>query len=387
MSMESDGNIIASFDQNYFDMWGVNTKEEMFFYYDESNNCRKFWLNSDKADFNYDPDADFVLAGVASESELSISFEEIRKRFELQKSVKELKSKTFFRGKDFLDCVEEKSSTALFSFINDYDLFIHYVHINNFFYTIVEILDSITDPKEIDSFGFDYFELKSVLFDMLHPRIKSVSDIMIKYAYPNIRTEDINGFCLDLCALLGPKYEMKPEEKYVYGALRRAADKDQLLFVQDNEDYLLQENYASFYADRIMDFPKSQHCFDEELSIQNEIERLLRVYGNGNLGNYSFVNSANNCMVQISDLVAGMLGKMYIFFNTTHKRDFRSIIERLSNLQLENLCELQRLRKKSNSRNKGFLKSITAIGLLSKENVFFDMVYSERNRRRSYMNF
>ena len=80
----------------------------MFFYYDESNNCWKFWLNSDKENFNHDPDADFVLAGVASEKELRISFEEIQKRFGLQKSMKELKSKTFFRGKDFLGCVGPK---------------------------------------------------------------------------------------------------------------------------------------------------------------------------------------------------------------------------------------------------------------------------------------
>ena len=371
------------FDQTYLDMWGINPKEEMFFYYDESNNCRKFWLNSDKEDFNHDPDADFVLAGVASEIELKISFEEIQKRFGLQKSMKKLKSKTFFRGKDFLGCVGTKTVEALFSLINEFDLFIHYVHINNFFYTIVEILDSITNPEEIDSFGFDYFGLKSVLFDMLHPRIKSVSEIMLKYAYPNIKTEDIRGFCLDLCGLLGPKYEMKPEEKYVYGVLNRAAGNDKLLFIQDNEDYLLQEDYASFYVDRIMTFPKSKHCFDEELSVQNEVERLIREYGNEDVNSYSFVNSTCNCLVQISDLVAGLLGKMFFFFNTTSKVSFRKIVEELSDLQIENLYELQRLRMKSDARNKGFLQSITAMGLLNKENDFFGMVYSERNKRRS----
>jgi hypothetical protein len=38
---------------------------------------------------------------------------------------------------------------------------------------------------------------------------------------------------------------------------------------------------------------------------------------------------------------------------------------------------------KSDARNKGFLQSITAMGLLNKENDFFGMVYSERNKRRS----
>lgn len=87
--------------------------------------------------------------------------------------------------------------------------------------------------------------------------------------------------------------------------------------------------------------------------------------------------------MQISDLVAGLLGKMFSFFNTTSKVSFRKIVEELSDLQIENLCELQRLRMKSDARNKGFLQSITVVGLLNKENDFFGMVYSERNKRRS----
>ena len=371
----------AFLDQAYFDMWGINSKEEIYFYYDESNNCRKFWLDYEKTDFNHNPDADFVLAGVASEKELDLSFDEIRDKFKLQKNMNELKSKSFFRGKDFLNCIGMKPVTALFSLINEYDLFIHYVHINNFFYTIVEILDSITNPEEIASFGFDYFKLKSTLFDMLHPKIGKVSEIMIKYAYPNIKTDNISGFCLDLCNLLGPKYEMKPEEKYIWGVLRRAAEKDKLLFIQDNEDYLLQEDYAFFYVDRIMLFPKSNHCFDEELSIQNEVERLIKEYGKGKAVNYCFVNSTKNCMVQISDLVAGLLGKMFLFFNTVETKDFRKIVCALSDMQIENLCELQRLRMKSDLRNKGFLHNITALDMLDKENKFFNLAFSEQKKR------
>ena len=70
--------------------------------------------------------------------------------------------------------------------------------------------------------------------------------------------------------------------------------------------------------------------------------------------------------MQISDLVADLLGKMFYFFNSTSKVSSRRIVEELSDLQIENLCELQRLRMKSDDRNKGFLQSITAIGLLNK---------------------
>lgn len=370
-------------DQYYNEMWGSNTKEKMCFYYDESNNCRKFWLDSRKDDFNSDPDSDFVLAGVASEKELIIPFEEIQSRFKLQKNMPELKSKTLYRGKDFLTCIGTKTVSALFDVINDYDLYIHYEHVNNFFYTIVEILDSITTPQEMWEYGFDYFQLKTTIFDMLHPHINSVTNIMIRYSYPNISKEDVKDFCMDLCNLLGPKYEMKPDEKFVYGLLQRASKGDELFFIQDNPEFMLQEDYAIFYVSRIMQFPLSRHCFDEELCVQPIIEKQVDLFAKGkSIKNYFFAKSDENTMIQLSDLVAGLFGKMFLFFNQHGSSEFRSIVSTLSYEQLFNLCELQRLRTKSDVRNKGLLHSITSIGMLAKINIFYDHAYIELKRRK-----
>ncbi len=68
-------------DEVYFKMWGVNADEKMFIYYDESNNCRRLWLDANKEDFNADCYSDFTLAGVASCEKIDISFDELRKRF------------------------------------------------------------------------------------------------------------------------------------------------------------------------------------------------------------------------------------------------------------------------------------------------------------------
>ena len=103
-------------------MWGVNPDVQMHIYYDESNNCRKFWLDEIKQDFNSAWDEDFVLAGVATEDEIKIDFEEIRSRFLLQKNAKELKSKTIYKGKDFLTCLDTKATTNLLDFIDDLSL-------------------------------------------------------------------------------------------------------------------------------------------------------------------------------------------------------------------------------------------------------------------------
>ena len=367
-------------DKEYFAMWDINTEENIHFYYDESNNCRKFWLDSTKGDFNHDFRSDFVLAGIASEKEFQISFEELQKRFSLQKNTVELKSKNMFRGKDFLQCMGTKQVSALIRLFSDYDLYIHYFHVNNFFNTIVEILDSITTPEEIYNFGFDYFMLKTTFYNMLFPNIDKVIQIMIKYSYPNIKTENIENFCNGLLNSIDLRYEQKPDEKFISGMIKRASKSKKMIFVQNNTDFVMQEDYSLFYIDPIVKFPKSMHHFDEELSIQNKVIEALTYYEKG-ITNYEFINSKDNTMIQISDLIAGLLGKMFTFINSIPVKDMRKTVLKLNTVQINNCLGFNELRKKSDSRNKGFLHSLTTIGILQKLNHFFDIIENEHKHR------
>ena len=45
-SMTEGKNIdpMVSMQQDLCDMWGINNQTKYVFYYDESNNCRKFWV-------------------------------------------------------------------------------------------------------------------------------------------------------------------------------------------------------------------------------------------------------------------------------------------------------------------------------------------------------
>lgn len=367
-----------TYDEAYFRMWGVNADEKMYIYYDESNNCRRFWLDANKEDFNADCYADFVLAGVASCEKIDISFDELRKRFRLQNNVTELKTKTLYRGKNFLECMNSKQTTILIDIINEFNLYIHYDHVNNFYYTIVEILDSITNPIEIYEFGFDYFELKSTLYNMLIHNIVSVRNTMIKYSYPNIKTDDIRGFCIELINSIDMRHNQKPDEKFVSGALKRAANATELTFIQNNTDYIMQDSFAEFYVSTIKRFPKSMHYFDEELSIQEEVKKTICYFNEGEgKDNYEFIDSQENTLIQISDLVAGILGKMFRFFNTTERKEFRGIVSAMTNQQLNNCLGIQKLRIKSDERNKGFLHSLAPINVLVNIDVFFDTVYQE----------
>ena len=367
--------------KKYYDMWGVNTEEKLHFYYDESNNCRKFWLDSAKNSFNYDFRADFVLAGIASESNSQIPFDEIKQRFGLQKSADELKSKSFFHGKDFLQCLATKQVNALIKLFSDYDIYMHYSHVNNFFYTIVEILDSITSPTEIFYEGFDYFALKSTFYDMLFPSIDIVAQIMIKYSYPNIKTEYIENFCNDLLESIDDKYLQKPDELFISRMLKRALKRSEMIFIQNNTDFVMQEDYSIFYVYPILTFKMSMHHFDEELQIQDKVTNSIIHFNKEDTNNYEFVNSKSNTMIQISDLVAGLLGKMFTFINSTSMVEMSKAVNELNNVQIMNCLGVNKMRMKSDLRNKGLLHSVAPIGILEKLNYFFQMVEIECIRR------
>lgn len=69
MAVENSIAPLASMQQELCDIRGINNQKKYVFYYDESNNCRKFGVNDSKQQFSTDYTADFVLAGLAKKKE------------------------------------------------------------------------------------------------------------------------------------------------------------------------------------------------------------------------------------------------------------------------------------------------------------------------------
>ena len=78
---------LVSMQQELCEMWGIDNQKKYVFYYDESNNCRKFWVDDSKQQFNTDFTSDFVLAGLVKKDEdvIETSLETFRKSLRLQK--------------------------------------------------------------------------------------------------------------------------------------------------------------------------------------------------------------------------------------------------------------------------------------------------------------
>ena len=382
-SMAEEKNIdpLVFMQQELCDMWGINNQTKYVFYYDESNNCRKFWVDDSKQQFNTDHTADFVLAGLVrkEEEKVEASLETFRKPLKLQANVEEIKFKNLYAKGDFLQCVKERRLFETLSWIDKSPFYIHYTNVNNLFYTLVEIFDSIVKPDEISEFGYDYFKMKSVFYYMFKGKADALQILMFKYKYPNIQREDVEAFCNDLLFLLGSRREMKEEEKFLAGMLARAAQSDELVFLHDNDDYVMQENYAEFYADPIRKYQKSRHIFDEETTVQDIVKKQIAM-GENMADNFNFVKSETDIFVQLSDVVAGILGKLFKYINSTSVNQRRRDVEGLSKLQVENILLIDKLRMEADRENPGFICSIgpwDGIGILNR---FFEMVKSRKEK-------
>lgn len=380
--MDGEKNIdpLVSMQQELCDMWGIDNQTKYVFYYDESNNCRKFWVD-DKQQFNTDYREDFVLAGLVKKEEdtVDVSLETFRKPLRLQGNVEEIKFKNLYAKGDFLQCVKEKRLFETLSWIDKSPFYIHYMNVNNLFYTLVEIFDSIVNPDEISEFGYDYFKMKSVFYYMFKKKADELQILMFKYKYPNIQREDIEVFCNELLFLLGSRREMKEEEKFLAGMLARASKSDELVFLHDNDNYIMQENYAEFYADPIRKYQKSTHIFDEEPAVQDIVKKQIAL-GENMADNFKFVKSETDIFVQLSDVVAGILGKLFKYINSTSVNQRRKDVEGLSKLQVDNILLIDKLRMDADRENPGFLCSIGPWDGIGTLNRFFEMVRSREEK-------
>ena len=381
MAEEKNIDPLVSMQQELCAMWGINNQTKYVFYYDESNNCRKFWVDDSKQQFNTDHTADFVLAGLVrkEEEKVEASLETFRKPLKLQANVEEIKFKNLYAKGDFLQCVKERRLFETLSWIDKSPFYIHYTNVNNLFYTLVEIFDSIVKPDEISEFGYDYFKMKSVFYYMFKGKAGALQILMFKYKYPNIQREDVEAFCNDLLFLLGSRREMKEEEKFLAGMLARAAESDELVFLHDNDDYVMQENYAEFYADPIRKYQKSRHIFDEETTVQDIVKKQIAM-GENMADNFKFVKSETNIFVQLSDVVAGILGKLFKYINSTSVNQRRRDVEGLTKLQVENILLIDKLRMEADRENPGFLCSIGPWDGIVILNRFFEMVKSRKKK-------
>lgn len=346
-----------------FDLNGIPPFEEgMTFYYDESGNCRKFTL-TDTGFNNIDAlKGDFVLAGVAHEgTSFDIDVPSLYAALDYKEGQKELKFKHLYHNsRDFQSFIGSKRATEFLKWLSRSGLYIHYIALNNLYYSLVDIVDSLWETPQCLMYMWN---IKNALYDFVIEHQDKVIDIFIKHTYPDVK--DVHAFCNELCSLI---WAYNDDSEYYPGfflellrqMLKAAGKLGRLIFVQDNEPFMLIQEYYLFYTERCEIFSKSNHIFDEEPTVQKQIADL-ELYENGiQYNNWQFIKSHENIYIQASDLIAGLLRKLFMFLDANSLTDIVAIAMKLNDAQVKNFTLLWMLISKSDEKSQLFIKNVNS---------------------------
>jgi hypothetical protein len=339
-------------------------------YYDETNNIRKLHISErglNVANLNV-----FVLGGIVHMGiPRPLDLDTLRDAMWIQKNASEIKLKHVAPG-TFPDLLQSTNLTTLLKWISDNDLLIHYQALDPFFWSVVDIVDSllhkIGDPMLIRG----HLVLKSDLTEILRADFAETIDLFHRYSYPSLAPESRAPFLNDLIALVKRTHVplRTAHAEILEQVLRKGLDLDGLVFIEDNAPLRLIDDFSSFYVSRIALFNNAVHILDMEEQIRDRLQAMALTRGGVPAANFTFVDSKTEPGIQLSDVVVGLLGKLHSYFTQTRLQDVASLRAGLRGVSLANAELLKDCIARSHDANTAFLNHVMSAHDLQKLDCF-----------------
>lgn len=343
---------------NIFDgtaLYGLD--EEYVFFYDETNNIRKFWITDDG--LNEKP-TNFVLGGIVHKKSQPITcFDELVASLHIQKSATEIKFNQLATG-SYLGVLNSKKIQTLLEWLIKNGIYIHYSKLNLLYWSLVDIIDSVWEEPELRQYMPYVMQIKGELFNLANADLDKLVPLLKKYRFPNVKRPEVKAFMLELAAQLRSvaKKPLSDISALVLMMIERASNLEEPPFIIDNEDDILIEDFNGHFLRSLYIYPTSTHIFDMESEVQNDLADTQVQYKQ-KFVDYSFVDSKYRIEVQLSDGICGLLG---CHFNFLEKHTFEELVEikeKLNPRQKTTLYLLQKLIDVSEEQSNGFLHRIS----------------------------
>lgn len=303
-----------------------------------------------------------MLAGVAYQGEDPlISFDELKNLIGVRQPIAELKFKTLYRSSDsFLGFMNSEYTSKFLEWLIESKLLIHYTSMNNFFFSIVDIVDTLWGVYP-QCYSFKD-EIKNDFFDLCLYCQNDLLKILFEYDYPNITNQ--KGFTTDLCSLIEYYNDSSSVEGFSLELLRQmlkdAGRHNQLILLDNNQPFVLIDNYLHLYINRCSDFINSSIVFDKEPYIEKRFKQYQIIYDGKVVTNYTFQDSRENVYIQLSDIVAGLLRKLFVFLDY-ECYDILAIKSFLNERQRNNFKLIWDLLSKSDEKTPLLLHNINTV--------------------------
>ncbi len=327
-------------------------------YYDETNNIRK--LHIEQGGLNVAELNVFVLGGIVhSGHPRLIDLSPLREAMWIQKTASEIKLKHVAPGV-FPDILRSTKLTTLLRWISDNDLLIHYQALDPFFWSVVDIVDSllhkIGDTMLIHGHGV----LKSDLTEILRAEFDATIDLFHRHSYPSLLPEGRDPFLRELITMVHRSRVRlrEPHAAILERLLRKGLEVDGLDFIEDNVPLRLIGEFSTFYVSRIALFNNADHILDMEDTIRERIQAMTLTRGGVPATNFRFVDSKSEPGVQLSDVVVGLLGKMHSYFTRAQLDEVAEVRAGLAGVSLENAERLRDCIARSHDANAAYLNHI-----------------------------
>lgn len=338
----------------------LNVDDKYTFYYDETNNIRRLYLTG--SGLNVPQDNSFVLAGIAHIGDLDNDrFKPLFESLSLQKSANELKLKHIAKGGAF-DMLKSSKLKQIFDWLNENEFYIHYFNLNPLYWSVVDIIDSIIGETRERTFILSHLQLKGDFYDLAVSDRQVFLSQLSAFNYPDIDEAQVKDFCRWLIAFVKQRSGKLPTYRadVLKSLLERASELDELPFISGFHGNELIDNFMVFYLQKLYIFKSSRHVFDEEEQIQS----LFNGFSLGENGkpykNYEFVKSHDYLGVQLSDVIAGFLGKYFTYIKDTSSEQLISDTASLSEMQRQCFLSLLRLIDRSDNRSRAFFTVVNS---------------------------
>mgnify|MGYP001193122173 CR=1 FL=1 len=174
-------------------------------FYDETNNIRRLHLAT--GSFNVETLGCFVLGGVAQAPGASpLDLGPLRTPAHIQPTAKELKFEHFGKG-DFPKVLASQKVRTFLDWVTTQSLLVHYIALDPFYWSIVDIVDSILATDDAAPLQMLAPQLKSDLYQVLRADPEGAAALLARFDYPNIGPDGREPFLNALLAVLEAEEE------------------------------------------------------------------------------------------------------------------------------------------------------------------------------------
>lgn len=349
---------------------GIRRANDKFaFYYDETNNIRKFLLTDDGT--NVAEHKNFVLGGIALQAgQVLPEIASLRTGLGMQGNAPEIKFKHVATG-DFEAVLASRKMARFLAWLTERQLAIHYSSINIVYWSIVDIVDSILASKRFDAYSIGQREIKNELYRIACLDKPAFLALMKHHGYPNIQRGKVANFIVDVEAFLdlhSPNAINLPAHM-LQELVRKARVLTELPFLVDDDADVLIDSFSSFFTMPILLFKNATHVFDHEI----QVEKSLNAEGFKQRArgiDYRFSDSMADPGIQLADVAVSLIGRYQDFVEGHRLPELLARKKAWSIAQTESFNLLRGLIDYSDEVSSGFIHRITAMDSEWKNDTF-----------------